>query len=216
MATKNRTVLKSYFVKNAIPTEGNFADLIDSQLNQEQDGVFKRDGEPFSVVAAPGQQRRALRLYSDFPAANPDWMVGLNDKGTPGFGLADGQGRMRLFVKAGDGHVGVGTSTPRDRLEVAGAARVESLKVTPGKLVADDAQVTGKTELKDLTVKGMITPAVGGSSGIQWPTNPGGGGGDRAFITYRVNSGENTTLTIGNNNDDRRRLDQKSQTQVPT
>ena len=49
MAIKNRTDLKSFFVKNAIPTEGNFADLIDSPLNQAQDGVFKLENEPLSV-----------------------------------------------------------------------------------------------------------------------------------------------------------------------
>ena len=207
MAIKSRTVLKSYFVRNAIPTEGNFADLIDSQLNQEQDGVFKRDGEPLSVVAAPGQQRRALRLYSDFPAANPDWMIGLNDKGTPGFGLADSQGRTRLFIKAGDGHVGVGTTQPRDRLEVAGAARVQSLKVTPGKLIADKLQVTEGTELNNLTATGRIIAAIGKNSGIEWPRNPGGGSGDRAFITYHVTNNEDTTLTIGNNDNHNDRID---------
>ena len=57
MALKNRTDLKSYFVKNAIPTEGNFADLIDSQLNQTQDGVFKPDGD----AAERSSPRRRIR-----------------------------------------------------------------------------------------------------------------------------------------------------------
>ena len=35
MAEKNRDELKGYFLKNAIPTEGNFADLIDSMLNRQ-------------------------------------------------------------------------------------------------------------------------------------------------------------------------------------
>src|SRR5262245_35951400 len=100
MAIKNRTDLKSYFVKNAIPTEGNFTDLIDSQLNQAQDGVFKPDGEPLSVVAAAGEQKRVLRLYANFPQANPDWMISLNPAqdpanpaaGRPGFGITDSAG----------------------------------------------------------------------------------------------------------------------------
>ncbi len=139
MVTKNRTELKSYFVKNAIPTESNFADLIDSQLNQEQDGVFKREGEPLSVVAPPGgAQRRALRLYSAFPSTNPDWMISLNPAQNPanpeatsnmGFGLTDGQGQTRLFVESGTGRLGVGTNTPQAQLDVVGAARVERLQV---------------------------------------------------------------------------------------
>ncbi|GIW68655.1 MAG: hypothetical protein KatS3mg100_149 [Candidatus Parcubacteria bacterium] len=50
---------------------------------------------------------------------------------------------------------------------------------------------------------GAIMPAVGNvpTSGIYFPTNPGGGSGDEAFIRYYVESGENTKLLIGTNND---------------
>ena len=34
VTTRNRTDLKSYFVKNSVPTESNFAELIDGMLNQ--------------------------------------------------------------------------------------------------------------------------------------------------------------------------------------
>lgn len=184
MAIKNRTELKSYFIKNAIPTEGNFADLIDSQLNQA-DGVFKPDGEPLSVVAAPGDQRRVLRLYAGHAQANPDWMISLNPAQDPadpapvtrpGLGITDGAGNTRLFVDAGTGRVGVGTNTPALGLDVVGGARIAS---------------------------GPIVPSVGNSEnhGIQFPKDPGGGGGDRAFIRYYVESGEATKLLIGNNND---------------
>ncbi|MFH8120400.1 MAG: hypothetical protein QXS37_06365, partial [Candidatus Aenigmatarchaeota archaeon] len=52
-------------------------------------------------------------------------------------------------------------------------------------------------------VGGAIMPEVGNSAtaGIYWPANPGGGGGDEAFIRYYVESGENTKLLIGINND---------------
>lgn len=53
------------------------------------------------------------------------------------------------------------------------------------------------------TFKGAIVPKVGndGSSGIYFPTNPGGGGGDEAFLRYYVTSGEATKLMLGINND---------------
>jgi len=57
---------------------------------------------------------------------------------------------------------------------------------------------------KKLTVEGgSIRPAVGnsGDAGIYFPTNPGGGSGDEAFIRYYVESGETTRLRIGINND---------------
>jgi hypothetical protein len=189
MTIKNRTDLKSYFVKNAIPTEGNFVDLIDSQLNQAQDGVFKPDGEAFSVVTAPGDQKRALRLYASYPAANPDWMICLNPAqdptaaGTsrPGFGVTDGAGKTRLFIDAATGRIGVGTNNPQFPLDVAGGVQIQGA----------------------LTVTGPIVPSVGNTenNGVQFPKDPGGGTGDRAFIRYFVESGETTKLLIGNTNE---------------
>ena len=50
---------------------------------------------------------------------------------------------------------------------------------------------------------GAIMPAVGNGStaGIQFPSDPGGGFGDEAFIRYFVQAGETTKLLIGINND---------------
>ena len=50
--TRNRAQLKSYFVKNSIPTESNFADLIDAMLNPKDDGVTKSSGAALSIEAA--------------------------------------------------------------------------------------------------------------------------------------------------------------------
>ncbi|MFC0033103.1 hypothetical protein ACFFMM_26635 [Micromonospora chaiyaphumensis] len=50
---------------------------------------------------------------------------------------------------------------------------------------------------------GAIVPAVGAGSqaGITFPTDPGGGAGDEAYVRYWPYSGENTILRIANNND---------------
>ncbi|MFG3684873.1 hypothetical protein [Micromonospora sp. NPDC047740] len=50
---------------------------------------------------------------------------------------------------------------------------------------------------------GALVPAVGSGpqAGITFPTDPGGGSGDEAFIRYWAYSGENTLLRIANNND---------------
>jgi hypothetical protein len=69
--------------------------------------------------------------------------------------------------------------------------------------------VDGHTELDNLNVSGVSTfgskiqPSVGSgtNSGIEWQNNPGGGTGDRAFIKYYVESGENTKLLIGIENE---------------
>ena len=52
-------------------------------------------------------------------------------------------------------------------------------------------------------VGGAIMPQVGNSSssGIYFPSNPGGGSGDESYIRYYVEAGENTKLVIANVND---------------
>ncbi len=54
-----------------------------------------------------------------------------------------------------------------------------------------------------LKVNGAITPSVGNSenNGIMFPINPGGRGGDAAWIRYYVRGGEATTFEIGTSND---------------
>jgi hypothetical protein len=124
--TKSRNDLKSYFVKNAIPTEKNFADLIDAQLNQADDGVFKTADQPLSVVAASGAQKRVLRFYGDSAAANPEWLINLkpaqepSNEATvrPGFGIADGTGKTRLFIDPTTGNLGLGTNDPKGAIDV--------------------------------------------------------------------------------------------------
>jgi hypothetical protein len=55
----------------------------------------------------------------------------------------------------------------------------------------------------NLRVSGAITPSAGNSesNGIMFPLNPGGGGGDAAWIRYWARSGESTTFEIGTSND---------------
>lgn len=54
-----------------------------------------------------------------------------------------------------------------------------------------------------LTDGGLVTPSAGPNptDGIKFPDNPGGGGGDSAWIRYYAYSGEKTTLEIGVAND---------------
>ncbi len=65
IAKKSRTELKNFFVKNAIPTESNFADLIDAMLNQKEDGIAKPAGNPLCIEATgdAGSLRKAINFY---------------------------------------------------------------------------------------------------------------------------------------------------------
>ena len=55
MPTQNRTTLKGYFTKGSIPTENNFADLIDSTLIQIDDGLLASATAP---LEHQGRRRR--------------------------------------------------------------------------------------------------------------------------------------------------------------
>ncbi|MGZ4968097.1 MAG: tail fiber domain-containing protein [Methylobacter sp.] len=131
---KNRSDLKSYFVKNSIPTESNFAELIDGMLNQKDDGIVKLSGDPLSIESAGDSTglQKVINFYAKFQDANPSWSLQLNpriDPNTPataktGFCVADGKGAARLFIDQATGNIGLGVVNPNGKLDVAGQVRI--------------------------------------------------------------------------------------------
>jgi len=119
---RNRAELKSYFVKNAIPTENNFADLVDAALIQASDGVAKPAGDPLSVEAVGDDtsRKQVLNLYSSFSDNGPAYSLELKPRSDPnnaatgkdGLSISDGAGTSRLFIEANTGNVGIGTNAP--------------------------------------------------------------------------------------------------------
>lgn len=132
----DRTALKSYFVKNAIPTAGNFADLIDGIINQKEDGIVKLAGEPLSVQADGDDtsQKKAINFYKNFADLKPAWTLSLNPRvdpnsaatAKPGWSIGDADGNSKLFIDQTTGNVGIGTNTPAGKLEVNGAVVISN------------------------------------------------------------------------------------------
>ena len=129
-----RETLKSYFVKNAVPTASNFEELINAALNQRDDGLAKPPGEPLSLQADgdDNSQKKLLNLYRNFNDAKPAFSLALSPRSDPrnaqtgrdGLGITDGDGLPRLFIDRSTGQVGVGTVTPGAQLQVNGALRL--------------------------------------------------------------------------------------------
>lgn len=167
--TRNRADLKAFFVKNSIPTQSNFADLIDGMLNQKDDGFVKAQNLPLSIEAAdPGvadSEKKAVTIYQSFADPTPAWTLSLNPRTVPndpktaklGFSISDGEGTNRLFIDRNSGHVGIGTTTPKGKLEVAtgGAGAWNKFVVNTTNLWGD-----GNTQ--------YVTIGEGGAAGIMF------------------------------------------------
>lgn len=122
---KNRSTLKDYFKKGAIPTEANFADLIDSMLNQEEDAIAKLPNDPLKITAI-GVDEALINFYRiEKNEEKLSWQVKQKPGGKSGLSIADTTS-TRLFIENATGSIGVGTTTPKQLLDVRGKMNIEN------------------------------------------------------------------------------------------
>lgn len=115
MPTQTRATLKGYFTKGSIPTENNFADLIDSTLIQIDDGLLTSATAPLSIKAV-GADEGLINFYRVESGQNPNtttWQIKHLPVGSSTPGLSIGTpAATRLFIDNTTGNVGIGTVTP--------------------------------------------------------------------------------------------------------
>lgn len=120
---RSRLELKSFFKKGAIPTESQFADLIDNVLLQREDAVVKTGNDPLNLRAV-GPEDAAL-LFST-SAASGDREAGRvrlrSGADRPGL-LWTVPGNGRVFLDETTGNLGVGIDAPTARLHVDGVGK---------------------------------------------------------------------------------------------
>ncbi len=116
MDKKNRETLKKYFKKGSLPSEQEFAYLIDSMLNTIDDGFEKTKEEGLKISSLGGSDNLA-GFYRDIEKKSPIWSIEFGDPGN------------RLLFKGKEGtvlsldptgKVGINTGQPETHLDVEG------------------------------------------------------------------------------------------------
>ncbi|MBU6167424.1 MAG: hypothetical protein KGQ86_00160 [Bacteroidetes bacterium] len=128
MAILNRITLKNFFRKGSVPTETNFADLIDSSINIVEDGIGRSVEDGFRI-APMGYSKRLLSFYENAQKSKPDWFISLNDGNSKGLAFHESDSENRLVLKNG-GNIGIGISNPTSKLEVKGCIGMDERKGT--------------------------------------------------------------------------------------
>ena len=90
MTKQDRPTLKSFFRNGALPTAEHYRDLIDSTVNQVEDGFSKTLTDGLRVHSA-GSSLRLLSLYQGAGTPDPSWV----------FEHGDNQGALHLRPKLG-------------------------------------------------------------------------------------------------------------------
>ncbi len=199
---KSRAALKSYFVKNAIPTEQQFSQLIDSILNQRDDVLVKPAGDPLSIEAVGDATsfKKVLNFYTQITDATPAWSLSLRPRsnpndpqtGRPGLSISDSTGNSRLTVDAATGWVGIGVVTPNDALEVNGRIRAAQLAIGPWPANPGLYGFVGVTSLDQNQAQNyaLLQGAAGGDLGITFLNSP---------VSIRLRIKNNDRLIVATN-----------------
>ncbi|MFN7820747.1 MAG: glycine-rich protein [Cyanobacteriota bacterium] len=115
---KKRQELRNSFVNNAIPTEKDFADLINASLNLAEDGVLKLADQSLGLVRQKPAATPVLSFLEE-SATEATWRIQLQSAGKAGFALADQTNTTRLFLDQTTGNLGLGTSDPKAKLTIS-------------------------------------------------------------------------------------------------
>lgn len=121
MAILTRSTLKNFFTAGSFPTQGNFADLIESMVNKVDDG-FAKGPEEGLMLAPQGTKRTVMSLYENLADGQAAWSINLGDENTArgmAFRGQEHKAPPALFLREG-GSVGIGTGNPGYKLDVNG------------------------------------------------------------------------------------------------
>lgn len=131
MAKKSRNTLKNYFTGGSLPTEHQFADLIDSTINVIDEG-FDKTAEQGFKVAQLGDTGYLISFFENIAVEKPLWSlkVDLHTKSLIFEPLGASRpspedGSVPALALAPDGGVGIRNSHPHYALDVGGTVAAQ-------------------------------------------------------------------------------------------
>ena len=142
---KGRVTLKEYFEADKMPTEGNFADLVDSALNKTDDQLFinvKGEGEntarfigvgstdpnsPLSIQNRTGDSK-LIGLESN--SGSEEWNISINpENGNNGLLIVNNDNPDASLMLDANGNIGMGTLQPDTNLKLDVKGEIKGSKV---------------------------------------------------------------------------------------
>ena len=128
MALLTRSTLKNLFKRGSVPTEVNFADLIDSTINKVDDGFAQSPTEGW-MLAPQGENRNLISFYESMRDPNSVFNISINpSRHSKGLSINNkdesGDPYSVLFLRD-NGNVGINTTVPKYKLEVKGLVAME-------------------------------------------------------------------------------------------
>jgi hypothetical protein len=120
MAKKNRSTLKHFFRRGALPSENQFGDLIDSMLNMIDEG-FDKSPEYGVEISPLGNRSSVVSFFRHNDPEHPVWTISLDEP----------SGRLLIQSRLGDhapfrlslspdGRIGLNKKVPEWDLDVDG------------------------------------------------------------------------------------------------
>lgn len=141
MAKRNRGTLKNYFRKGAMPSAENFADLVDSTVNQIEDGFAKPPETGFQLTAL--DQQHLLSFYQQNDPNSPLWSIGFKPQQDSLQIVAARQNSEQPgLALTPEGKMGIGTDSPQQTLEVNGTIAAKGR--IGSTLISEDIPADGK------------------------------------------------------------------------
>lgn len=149
-----RSKLLSLFSAGTIPTQEDFALLIDSQLNAVDDQVervsTRSKGDSLGVGA--GTQGGLLSFYSDLRNPNANWDIRL-DKTDGALEVHSSQTASPVLCLQPDGKIGMNMSKPTVELEVNGDIQANNLTAS-STVTTQNLQVLGAASFSIIYLNG--------------------------------------------------------------